>query len=290
MSTCMLCPRQCNIDRSKQTGFCDTDNEIKVARAFLHAWEEPVISGTKGSGTVFFSGCNLKCVFCQNHEISSGGIGKKITVARLAEIFKELEQAGAHNINLVTPSHVVPQIIAALKIYRPAIPIVYNTSGYDTPQTIAALKNWVDIYLTDIKFYDSKLSATLAGAPNYFEWCSQAVLQMKKNQPQDLVENGLMKKGVIVRHLVLPGCTADSFDILDWIAKNLGIHTWLSLMSQYTPCFKALQMTGFDRPVKHIEYNAVRAKAQNMGFHNGYIQSFTSCDTAYIPLWDFTGV
>ncbi len=288
-NTCNICPRNCNVDRNNKIGFCGTGNTLYVARAFLHEWEEPIISGTNGSGTVFFSGCSLKCVFCQNFEISSGGFGKQITVERLAQIFKELESQGAHNINLVTPTHYVPQIIEALNIYRPNIPIVYNSSGYETKETIALLKDYVDVYLTDIKFYSPNLSKQFALAENYFAFCREATLEMRKNQPQDVVENGIMKKGVIVRHLVLPGCTADSMQILNWIATNLGTNTIVSLMSQYTPCFKAKLMEPLNRTLKPIEYNAVKAKALSLGLH-GFFQQLTSATEEYIPVWDFKGV
>ena len=183
---CNLFPRKCNINRNKNVGFCGVSNTVKIARAGLHFWEEPIISGESGSGTIFFSGCNLKCVYCQNYEISKQAFGKEISVERLAEIFKELENKGANNINLVTPSHYVTQIIEALKIYKPKVPIVYNTSGYDSVEEIKMLEGWVDVYLTDLKYYSKELSKKYSSAENYFEVATKAILEMVKQQPKHL--------------------------------------------------------------------------------------------------------
>ena len=218
---CNLCPRKCNVNRDLKSGFCGVSNTLKVARAQLHFWEEPIISGTNGSGTIFFSGCNLKCVYCQNYNISKENFGKDITTKRLAEIFKELENAGAHNINLVTPSHYVKQIVEALNIYKPKIPVVYNTSGYDSVEELKMLEGYVDVYLTDLKYYSSELSQKYSSAKNYFEVCSLAIKEMIRQQPKNVMENGLIKKGVIIRHMVLPNCINDSFKVLEWIKKQI---------------------------------------------------------------------
>ena len=290
LTKCESCPRKCGIKKKKKNGFCGV-KKLKVAKVYLHKWEEPPISGTNGSGTIFFSGCNLKCVYCQNSEISFGAVGKEITVERLVEIFKELELKKAHNINLVTPTPHVFEIIEALKIYKPKIPIVYNTSGYESEEIIKLLKDYVDIYLTDLKYYDKKLSKTLSGAENYFEVATKAILQMRKNQPKDVFDdNGIMQKGVIIRHLVLPSCTNDSVKILDWIFNNLGDNTIISIMGQYVPCFKANGYDFINKKLKPIEYKRVVNYFNLLGFKNGFMQSLDSASDEYIPSFDLEGV
>ena len=290
LTKCESCPRKCGINRNEKNGFCGV-KKLKVAKVYLHKWEEPPISGTNGSGTIFFSGCNLKCVYCQNSEISFGAVGKEITVERLVEIFKELELKKAHNINLVTPTPHVFEIIEALKIYKPKIPIVYNTSGYESEEIIKLLKDYVDIYLTDLKYYDKKLSKTLSGAENYFEVATKAILQMRKNQPEDVFDaNGIMQKGVIIRHLVLPSCTNDSVKILDWIFNNLGDNTIISIMGQYVPCFKANGYDFINKKLKPIEYKRVVNYFNLLGFKNGFMQSLDSASDEYIPSFDLEGV
>ena len=246
-----------------------------------HFWEEPIISGTNGSGAVFFSHCSLKCVFCQNYEISHEGKGEIITPQQLAEIFKDLEKQGAHNINLVSPTHYTNEIIQALNIYKPNIPIVWNTNGYEEVKTIKKLKDYVDIFLTDLKYFSPEFSAEFSGAPNYFEKASKAILQMRKNQPKDIIENGIMKNGVIIRHLVMPTLTADSIKILNWIKENLGTETIVSLMSQYLPYYKA--KSPINRKLKPLEYKILLKKCEEFGFFNGYFQDFASASTNYIP-------
>ncbi len=256
----------------------------------LHYFEEPIISGedsptqkAAGSGAVFFSNCTLKCVYCQNSEISAGGMGKDISTDSLANIFKQLEQAGANNINLVSPTHYTKQIIEALNIYRPKIPIVWNTSGYEKAETIEMLKPYVDIFLTDLKYVSSELSAKLSFAPNYFEEASKSLLQMRKNLPEDIIENGIMKKGIIVRHLVLPNQTADSLAVVDWVYKNLGNKTYLSLMSQYVPMAKAISISEINRKITPLEYKILTNKLNKLGFSNAFVQEFSSAETAYTP-------
>ncbi|MBQ8424852.1 MAG: radical SAM protein [Clostridia bacterium] len=287
---CNICPRNCNINREKQVGFCKATNKPKVSKVMLHYYEEPPISGEEetgtlnnGSGAIFFSSCNLKCVYCQNYDISDGGIGKEISIEKLADIFKQLEDAGANNINLVTPTHYTLQIIQALDIYKPKIPIVWNTSGYEKPETIQLLKNYVDIYLTDFKYMDNHLAKTLSNAENYPEICKQATLEMRKNQPNDIFENGLMKKGMIIRHLVLPTQTKNSLEIVDWIYKNLGNKTYLSLMAQYTPMSKAKSMDGFNRKITPLEYKILINKVQNLKFENVFYQDLESADSSFTP-------
>lgn len=279
---CELCPRKCGVDRSKNVGFCGV-KKLKVALSMLYEWEEPVISCGKGSGAIFFSGCSLKCIYCQNHKISQGLEGKEISTRELAQIFKDLEKSGAANINLVTPTHFTNEIIEALEIYRPKIPIVWNTSGFEEVSTIKKISKYVDIYLTDLKYFSSKISKEFSHAENYFEKASKAILEMRKNQPVDVVENGVMKKGVIVRHLVLPTCAKDSIEVLNWISQNLGTKTYISLMSQFTPCFKAEQNEKLRNGLKPIEYKAVLSHALKLGFGNGFFQEFESASEKYIP-------
>lgn len=239
MYICNQCPRKCNIDRDSKTGICGVNSEYKIARAALHYWEEPCISGEKGSGTVFFSGCSLKCVFCQNSVISDGCFGKEISEERLIEIFKELEDSGADNINLVSPTQYALQLADTLSKYKPGIPVVYNTGGYDSVESLKALDGLIDIYLTDMKYVSPSVSKKYSRAENYFEVCSKAVLEMRRQQPEDIFENGLMKKGMIIRHLVLPGNISQGMKMLDWVDENLSNQTIISLMGQYMPCANA---------------------------------------------------
>ena len=285
---CNICPRNCNVDRSTALGFCKGSNNIKLSKVMLHYFEEPIISGDQetnknGSGAVFFSNCTLKCLYCQNSEISAGGSGKEISVQALADIFRQLEDAGANNINLVSPTHYTKQIIEALNIYRPKIPIVWNTSGYEKAETIKMLKDYVDVYLTDFKYVSSELSAKLSLAPNYFDECSKATLEMRKNQPEDVVENGIMKKGMIVRHLVLPGQTNDSKAVIDWVYDNLGNQTYFSLMSQYVPMAKAKDMPSINRKISPLEYKILVNKLNELDFKNAFVQEFSSAETVYTP-------
>lgn len=279
---CELCPRKCGVNREENAGFCGVKT-LKVARVMLHMWEEPIISVGKGSGAIFFSGCNLKCLYCQNFEISHQAKGNEISPKDLAEIFKDLEKRGAANINLVTPTHFANEIIEALEIYRPKIPIVWNTSGYEEVETIKKISKYVDVYLTDLKYFSSELSKNFSNAENYFEKASKAILEMRKAQPKDVVENGVMKKGLIVRHLVLPGCVKDSIKVLDWIKENLGNETYLSLMNQYTPCYKASENELLKRKIKPLEYKAAQAHALKLGFENGFFQESQSASKKYIP-------
>ena len=289
MSGCTLCPRRCGVDRSKRTGFCGMGVMPKVARAALHFWEEPCISGRNGSGTVFFSGCTLRCAYCQNHEISHLGHGKEITVQRLADIFKMLRDQGAHNINLVTATPFVPAVLDALSLFHPGIPIVWNSGGYETVDTLKMLQGAVDIYLPDLKHVSSRLSALCAQAPDYFDMSSAAIQEMcRQTGPAVYDEAGMMRRGVIVRHLILPGCTADSCRVLDFIAEKLPPGTPVSLMRQYTPepwC----AIPGLDRRITDKEYARVLDHFQALGLQ-GYIQEKESADGAYTPAFDGTGV
>ena len=287
---CNLCPRKCGIDRNSVPGFCGVTNTIKIARAGLHFWEEPIISGKEGSGTIFFSGCNLKCVYCQNYDISTEAFGKEISVNRLAEIFKELEDKGANNINLVTPSHYAQQIVEALKIYRPNIPIVYNTSGYDSLEVLKIMDGWVDVYLTDLKYFSSELSKKYSKAEDYFKVATAAIKEMVRQQPNNVFEKDLLKKGVVIRHMVLPGCEKDSCKVLDWIKENLGAETLVSVMGQYTPYHNSKNYPEINRKLKPIEYKIVLNHFLKIGLTNGFSQDLDSASEEYIPPFNLEGV
>ena len=283
---CNICPRKCNVNRDVSIGFCKAPNTFKIAKYMLHLWEEPIISGNNGSGAIFFSHCNLKCVYCQNDQISHNGQGRLVSCEQFIDIIKELENMGANNINLVTPSHYSEQIIDALTKYKPSIPVVWNSSGYESVETIKKLKDIVDIYLVDMKYMDNDLALNLSKAKDYPEVCQQAILQMRKNQPNDIIENGIMKKGIIIRHLALPNEIDNSFKVLDWINNNLGKNTYISIMGQYTPCYLAKDMEKYNRPLKPIEYKRVLNHLNNLGFVNGFCQELTSASKNFIPDFD----
>ncbi len=281
---CVSCARQCKIDRNKCIGYCRATATLRVAKVMVHHWEEPIISGTIGSGTIFFCHCNLRCVFCQNYPISHDGAGKDITVAELTKIFQELESSGVHNINLVTPTHYVDQIIGALDIYRPAIPIVWNTNGYENPETIDRLKDYVDIFLFDLKYMDESLSKKYSDAADYFDIASRNILQARQYMPRDIISDGIMQRGIIVRHLVLPSHTDDSVRILGWIKENLP-DTLVSIMSQYIPYYKAKDYPEINRKISKLEYKRVVTCCENLGL-NGFTQGLDSADTCYTPDFD----
>ena len=265
-------------------GYCKADNYVKIAKTMLHFWEEPVISGTKGSGAIFFSYCNLKCVFCQNYKISHCGKGNITTTKELAEIFQELEKKGAHNINLVTPTHYTDQIIEALNIYRPKIPIVWNTNSYESDETMEKIKNYIDIYLFDLKYYNKELSKKYSDTINYFEIATKNILKAKKEIPTNIIENNIMKKGIIIRHLILPNQTNDSIKILDWIKNNIP-DTLISIMSQYTPYFRSTEFPEINRTITKLEYKRVLTHCQNLQL-NGFMQDLTSANENFIPDFD----
>lgn len=294
---CTLCPRRCGANRaSGQTGFCGAGGRLKVARAALHFWEEPCISGTRGSGTVFFSGCTLKCCFCQNYPISAEGRGKEIPVTRLAEIFLELQAQGAHNINLVTPGQWRPWITAALDIARAGglhLPVVCNTGGYETPESVEAWDGYVDIWLADLKYASPALSADLSAAPDYFPVAKAAIEAMMAQAGHPVYDGeGLMQRGVILRHLALPGHTEDSFAVLDqlaaWNSADPGCFV-PSVMSQYTPFYKAAEH-GIGRRITTYEYRRVVNYAVDRGLAAGYMQQKSSAREEYTPDFDLTGV
>lgn len=286
---CNICPRKCNIDRDKKKGYCGVSNKIKVAKAYLHQWEEPCISVGKGSGTVFFSGCNLRCVYCQNYKISSETFGKEITIEQLASIFKKLEDMGADNINLVTPSHYVHAIKRALEIHKPNIPVVYNSSGYDSEEELEILKDYIDIYLVDFKYMDSELAGRLSGAKDYPDVVKKAIKKMKEYRPENIFDGDKMKKGVIIRHMILPNHTDDSISILRWIKDNVK-DPIISLMGQYTPMYRSNEHEDINRRLKPIEYKIVQNKMMELGLTDGYIQDLSSAVDNYTPIWDLDGI
>ncbi len=289
MTQCTLCPRKCRVDRSETTGFCGMGNTPKLARAALHFWEEPCISGTRGSGALFFSGCTLRCCYCQNHSLSHEGHGKEISVERLAEIFQSLYEQGAHNLNFVTGTPFVPQILEALAIYKPPIPIVWNCGGYESLDTLKMLEGMVDIYLPDIKHVSPRLSALCAKAPDYFEVASAALSEMCRQTGTPIYDDsGIMQKGTLIRHLILPGCTQDSMQVLNFIAEKLPKGTPVALMRQYTPQ-PFCTVKGLDRPITDTEYHRVLNHFEMLGL-SGYTQEKTSSDSAFTPAFDFTGL
>ena len=288
---CNMCPRQCNADRKESKGYCRMPYEFTLARAGLHYWEEPPVSGKRGSGTVFFSGCNLGCVYCQNYEISRGDIGKTVTKERLREIFDELTDKGAHNINLVNPTHFAEQLSDVLRGYNKRIPIVYNTSGYERAETLKKLEGIVDVYLPDLKYISSDKSFRYSAAEDYFDYAARALLEMKRQCPENIYDsNGLIRKGLIVRHLILPKNTNQSIDILKWIYDNLGEDTAISLMAQYTPYGKIESYPELQRRITAREYNKVLDFALEIGFKNIFTQEFAASSEEFIPDFDLTGV
>ena len=289
---CSICPRQCGAERGADqgNGFCGMPSAPVVARAALHFGEEPCISGTRGSGPIFFSGCSLKCCFCQNHSISHKNEGKAISVERLAEIFRELETAGAHNINLVNPSHYAVYIRKAIELYRPNIPIVYNSSGYERVETLKLLDGFIDVYLPDCKYVDSSLSLVLSDAKDYFEIASAAILEMARQTGVAQFDvDGMMTKGTMVRHLVLPGHTKNSMQVLDWLS-TIKEQVWVSLMFQYTPCGDVSAHKELQRTLTQRECEKVWDYMDDLGIVNGYVQDRKSAGTTMIPAFDLTGV
>ena len=274
-------------------GFCGTANTVKVARASLHLWEEPCISGTNGSGTVFFSGCNLRCCYCQNEKISHHLFGKEITVKELADIFIKLQENKAHNINLVTPSHYLLQIAKALDLVKDKlqIPVVYNCGGYEKVSSLKYAKNYVDVYLTDIKYYDNLLAEKYSNAKDYFEIAISALDEMLTQKPKPVKDqNGLLKSGVIVRHMVLPGHKDDSINLLRFLKQRYGTGKFiLSIMSQYTP-YKELPFKELNRKITSLEYNRVIDEALDLGFADSYMQDKESAKKIYTPPFDLTGI
>lgn len=292
MPICNACPRKCNVERNIgefSHGFCKMPYNAVLARASLHLWEEPVISGERGSGAIFFSGCNLRCVFCQNFQISHENFGKQVSKSEFIDIVKNLENQGAHTINLVNPTHFVPFIKEALCEYRPSVPVVYNTGGYDDVESIRSLDGLIDVYLPDLKYFDCDVSKKYSNAENYFEKASKAVLEMNRQVGKSVIKDGIMQKGLIIRHLVLPKNTDQSIKLLRWIKDNLPIDTYISLMSQYVPYVKT-EYKELNRRIVTAEYQKVIDEFERLGFENGFMQERSSAQTDFIPKFDLSGV
>lgn len=291
---CKLCPRECGTDRTKEKGFCGAGDKAVVARASLHKWEEPCISYKNGAGTVFFSGCNLHCCFCQNNKISNELFGKEISDEKLSEIFLRLQDMGADNIDLVTPTHFVPNIIKALDMAKNklTIPVVYNCGGYESVKTIEMLDGYIDIYLPDMKYFSSEISAKYSNAPDYFERASAAALAMIKQTGElKFNDEGGLLKGTVIRHMVLPSHRHDSMEIIRWIAENTSPKNVLvSIMNQYTPFeFISDEYPELKRRVTKMEYNSVVNLAAELGI-NGFTQQKSSASQEYVPDFDLSGI
>lgn len=294
LKSCELCPRRCKINRKKFVGYCGAGEKISVALVSLHKFEEPCLTGNTGAGTIFFSHCNLKCVFCQNFKISHKGFGKDIDVERLAEIFLEQQNRNATNIELVTPTHYVPQICTAVDIAKShglKIPVVYNSNAYENLSTLDLLKNRVDIFLPDLKYFDNELAKTFSNADNYFYYATQAIIKMFELVGENKFNSqGLMIRGVIVRHLILPNCRHDSIKIIDWLYKTFGDKIFISLMNQYTPIFRADKFKKISRKLTTFEYNSVINHALDIGVKNCYMQTAGTVGESFIPNFNCEGV
>ena len=289
---CSLCARKCNIDRTRSVGYCKESAEMYIARAALHMWEEPPISGTNGSGTIFFSGCSLSCVFCQNREISRGRTGKSTSINRLAEIMKELEEKAAHNINLVTPTHYIPSIAEAISLARSkglSVPIVYNTGSYENVSSLKKLDGLVNIYLPDFKFFTSKTASELSNASDYPEVAKAAIDEMFRQVGEPCFdEKGIMVRGIIVRILLLPGHVAEAKLSLKYLLDTYGDKIYISLMNQYTPMPD--MKPPLNRKVTREEYAQLTDYAERLGLKNGFTQEFGTVSESFIPPFDNTGV
>lgn len=295
LTHCRLCPRHCGADRSAgQIGFCRAGVLPRVALANLHLWEEPCISGTHGSGTVFFSRCNLRCIYCQNHDISQSDKGSDISVERLAEIFLELQGSGAHNLNLVTPTPYAAQIVEALSLARSSgfkLPVIYNTSAYETPETIELLRGWVDIYLPDLKYCSNDLAIKLSNAPDYFQHALAAIHAMANQVGECRFDSdGILLQGLIIRHLALPGHTDDSKRILRSLRDRFGPDIWFSLMNQYTPQPGAAAFPELNRSLSDSEYDDLIDYALSLGLENGFIQEPGAASGQFTPNFNLDGV
>lgn len=295
LGNCTLCPRQCKVNRLEgRPGYCGMDSTVRVARAALHMWEEPCISGKKGSGAVFFSGCGLRCCFCQNRDIAIGDCGKEITVERLSEIFLELQEKGAANLNLVTGAHYVPQIVQALEMAKGKgfrLPVVYNSSGYEQVGTLRMLEGYVDVYLPDMKYADGKLAADFSHAEDYPLVAKAAIAEMVRQTGScEFGEDGYIQKGTIIRHLILPGHTRNSIAVLDYLHRTYGNKVFISVMNQYTPVWQQEKYPELNRKVTRREYEKVLDAAVELGIENGYFQERETAKESFIPAFDYEGV
>ncbi|MFQ9298227.1 MAG: radical SAM protein [Clostridia bacterium] len=291
LQKCEICPHKCKIDRTKnQVGRCKSKDTVKVALASIHNFEEPCISGRNGSGTVFFSNCNLSCEFCQNYEISQQGLGKEISIERLAEIFIEQQSRGADNINLVSPTSYAVQIIEAIKIAKNnglKIPIIYNTNGYENIETLKLLEGYIDIYLPDLKYAENDLAKKYSKIENYFEIATSAIKEMYRQVGKnEYDENGIIKAGIIIRHLILPNHTENSKKVLKWISENMPKNITVSVMAQYFPTYKAKEIKDINRKITKYEYQKIENYLYSLDLENGYIQEMGNNEEIYVPKWE----
>lgn len=291
LQKCEICPHKCKIDRTKnQVGRCKSKDTVKVALASIHNFEEPCISGRNGSGTVFFSNCNLSCEFCQNYEISQQGLGKEISIERLAEIFIEQQLRGADNINLVSPTSYAVQIIEAIKIAKNnglKIPIIYNTNGYENIETLKLLEGYIDIYLPDLKYAENDLAKKYSKIENYFEIATSVIKEMYRQVGKnEYDENGIIKAGIIIRHLILPNHTENSKKVLKWIAENMPKNITVSVMAQYFPTYKAKEIKDINRKITKYEYQKIENYLYSLDLENGYIQEMGNNEEIYVPKWE----
>ena len=293
ISKCEICPRKCKVNRYEKKGYCRCDDKVRIALVSKHYFEEPCISGRNGSGTIFFSNCNLNCIFCQNHDISQGGKGIDVTVERLAEIMLEQQERGANNINLVTPTMYVEQIIKAIDIAKKGglnIPIVYNTNGYEEVETIKKLAGYIDIYLPDFKYFTNELAIKYSKAPNYFEKVTSALLEMQSQFDEYVFDGEIMKKGMIVRHLVLPNHIQNSKNVLKWIKENLREDIYVSVMAQYFPTYKAVGDELIGRKLSFSEYRKIEQYFYGLDIKNGYIQDLGKHEEEFVPDFNMDNV
>ena len=293
ISKCEICPRKCKVNRYEKKGYCRCDDKVRIALVSKHYFEEPCISGRNGSGTIFFSNCNLNCVFCQNHDISQGGKGIDVTVERLAEIMLEQQERGANNINLVTPTMYVEQIIKAIDIAKDGgldIPIVYNTNGYEEVETIKKLNGYIDIYLPDFKYFTNELAIKYSKATNYFEKVTSVLLEMQSQFDEYVFDGEIMKKGMIVRHLVLPNHIQNSKNVLKWIKENLRKDIYVSVMAQYFPTYKAIGDEVIGRKLSFSEYRKIEQYFYGLDIKNGYIQDLGKHEEEFVPDFNMDNV
>ena len=288
---CTLCPHNCGIDRTKQIGRCKSTDKVKIALYSTHNFEEPCISGENGSGTIFFSNCNINCVFCQNYEISQQGKGKEITIEELANIMLKQQENGVENINLVTPTSYAFHIKEAIKIAKKEglkIPIIYNTNGYEKVETLQMLEGLVDIYMPDLKYFDNELGKKYSKVDNYFEIATKAIKEMYKQVGAPVLdENGVMKKGLMIRHLVLPNNIENSKNVLKWIKENIDNNVYVSIMAQYFPTYKAKEMKDIDRKLTQEEWSEIEDYIEKLQIENGYVQELGEHEEEYVPDWNF---
>ncbi|MBR2774905.1 MAG: radical SAM protein [Selenomonadaceae bacterium] len=293
MKACELCPRRCKVDRVKRLGFCKAGEELRVALVSLHEWEEPCLIGGRGAGTIFFSHCNLRCLYCQNFSISHEGFGVEVSIERLAEIFIEQQERGAANVELVTPTHYADKICAAIDLAKArglTLPIVWNSNAYETSETLETLRGRVDVFLPDLKYFDDTAAKTFSNAPNYFAVASAAIRKMFELVGSALLEGGQMIRGVLVRHLVLPNHRRDAIKIIDWLYSTFGDEIFISLMNQYTPLYRAEEFKKINRTLTTFEYNSVVEHAVKIGIKNCFVQVGKTADKSFIPNFNLDGV